>query len=160
MRNNKIKIFSFKDLSTDSKEKVLLEIINEKKDMINLIKTIVHDKFKDKSFVSTSLNIEMKPLIIKGYFYKGFEEYYVDKENDVTKFYSNKNLASKTHLISLRDQKDEFIQTYLNIYSVVNELTTLIINSLEDYYYELLLKDKHKVYLRNGYNLRKHLKGD
>lgn len=150
MKKKKIETYKFEELSLETKRKLLNKKLLQSFIPLSVATDIIETKFKELGFNIIKIKVKTDPLILEGSFHDGLYKYLITKENDSTKFYSNKNVREGNYLVSLKEGNNSFIQAYLKVFKETKELLYIIRNTLEDYYFEELMSYDKEVYLKDG----------
>jgi len=160
MKERKIKLNKFKELEPEVMRVILDKTLDEKLNLKQTIEEVLKEKYRLEGFVTTKLELNLEPFYFEGQFTQGLFEYMIVRENDSTKFYSNKNVKENKYLVSLRNESDNFIKSYLVIYKEAKELLFLLRNSFEEYYFDQLISYDKEIYLKNGTVILSDCEGD
>jgi hypothetical protein len=156
-----VKKYSFKELQFETKKNLVKTKVVMEVNLKEITKALMIHYFKEQNVFTSRIDLQFNPLYISfGEFRVGMHNYVVSREDDGTFFYSDKQVPAKTHLVRLKDEKNEFILAYLNVFPKVNDMINLIRGTLEDYFYEELCSSNDKIYLKDGTEIKVHYDSD
>jgi hypothetical protein len=156
MKKQNIKLFKFSELDFSIKRKILDKNLNKLYLPLIIINDILKYKFNEDGFNLIKIKININPFYFEGLFNDGVFEYMISKEEDSTKFYSNKFVEGGSYMVSLKNIENDFIQSYLKIYQETKNLIMIIKNTLEDYIFNELTNNEKEIYLKEGIAIKQN----